>query len=108
MRRLLALVLVAGCARSAPETGATAAAIVGGSEDAGDPAVARLDLVGGACTGALIAPTVILTAAHCAAPAVGMAAPGVAAFGPGGAIGFSETIAIAAVGIARDWPPESP
>ncbi len=105
--RLLCLVLVAGCARSAPEAGAAAAAIVGGTDDPGDPAVAQLVLVGGACTGALIAPTVVLTAAHCAAPAVGAASPGTAAFGPGGAAGFTETIAVASVWVARDWPRES-
>ncbi|MCE9575869.1 MAG: trypsin-like serine protease [Deltaproteobacteria bacterium] len=104
MRRLLGLALIAGCAPSGPDTGARAAAIVGGSDDLGDPAVARLELVGGACTGALIAPTVILTAAHCAAPAVGAAAPGTASFGPGGATGFTESIPITTVWIARDWP----
>jgi V8-like Glu-specific endopeptidase len=104
VRAPLVLLALVACAPAAPDTGAAPAMILGGTDDAGDPAVAALTLAGAGCSGALIAPTVILTAAHCAAPAVGLAAPGTAAFGPGGAAGFTETIAITAVWVARDWP----
>lgn len=58
------------------------APIIGGSVDVGDPAVVHVDVDGGACTGALIAPTVVLTAAHCATAATGTVSvgPGVGAF----------------------------
>ena len=46
--------------------GAAGSAIVGGAEDAEHPAVVALTFQGQAfCSGALIAPTVVLTAAHC-------------------------------------------
>jgi hypothetical protein len=60
------LLLVAGCGAPAPD--ATRAAITNGAADPGDPAVAAVIDASGvvACSGALIAPHVVLTAAHCA------------------------------------------
>jgi Trypsin len=61
------VVLVAGCGAAGPGPGTTRAAITNGAADSGDPAVAAvLDATGAvACSGALIAPHVVLTAAHC-------------------------------------------
>jgi hypothetical protein len=44
------------------------APIVGGSDDAGDPAVVEVSIGGGQCSGVVVAPRVVLTAAHCVAP----------------------------------------
>jgi uncharacterized protein (TIGR03382 family) len=73
----LAAVLVLGPAAA----GATTRPVVGGTPSAAgaDPAVAAL-VVGGraSCTAALVAPRVLLTAAHCAAPLLERGAPGTA------------------------------
>ena len=65
------MLFVAGCAGSSP-IGALSADIVGGSVTSADPAIVLLrgrlsngDLL---CTGTVIAPTVVLTAAHCVDP----------------------------------------
>jgi len=60
--------LVAGCAAGPGDLASDRAAITGGTLDQGDPAVAAL-LGGGQlhCTATLIAPDVLLTAAHCLA-----------------------------------------
>ncbi|WP_437492245.1 trypsin-like serine protease [Sorangium sp. So ce1014] len=54
------------------ETDATAAGIIGGTIDEGDPAVAMLQITRGdasvTCTASVIAPKVLLTAAHCVQP----------------------------------------
>ena len=47
------------------------APIIGGSEDAGDPAVVSITIGGGQCSGVVVAPRVVVTAAHCIAPGVG-------------------------------------
>lgn len=59
------LVLAFGC--DPPDAGTGAAAIIGGAPTSGDPEVVGL-LIGGeiACTGAVVDPWVVVTAAHCA------------------------------------------
>lgn len=71
MKRLLPLFFLLACEPVAEPTGHTAAGIIGGSPDEGDPAVVLLaayspDLtVLDLCTATLVAPDVLLTAAHC-------------------------------------------
>ena len=65
------------------------APIVGGTPDAADPAVVRVEIAGATCTGALIAPTVVLTAAHCVIPGES----GTVSVGPGEGA-FTETASI--------------
>jgi secreted trypsin-like serine protease len=66
--RWLALALAAsalGCTAQAP-LGAAQAAIVGGSADTADPAVVLVNIGNFAiCTGEVVSPHVVLTAAHC-------------------------------------------
>ncbi len=50
---------------------ASLAPIVGGGEDTGDPAVVAIDVGGGQCSGVVVAPRVVVTAAHCIAPGPG-------------------------------------
>lgn len=69
----LVLAVLVGCASPAP--GALARPIIGGSLDTGDPAVVLLVSFPpdrstlNTCTATVIAPTVLLTAAHCVDPA---------------------------------------
>lgn len=64
--------------------GSSEQSVIGGSADSRDPAVAAV-FVGGLCTGTLVAPQVVLTAAHCVADAIvaGATSGGTVRFGDG-------------------------
>ena len=54
--------------------------IIGGAGDASDPAVVEVVIAGGQCSGVVVAPRVVVTAAHCAKP------------GPGGTVGAAQIV----------------
>lgn len=65
MRAIAALVLVAACSQAEPPA-ERALPIIGGAVDHDHGSVVLLDLAGyGVCSGTLVAPRVVLTAAHC-------------------------------------------
>jgi hypothetical protein len=70
---LIGLAMSACADESSDEADSVSSPIIGGSADNVDSAVAELYLVNGKthslCTGTLVAPTVLLTAAHCVIPA---------------------------------------
>src|SRR5690606_9852007 len=64
--RLVLALSFAACAAPPADLGATGQPIVDGTPETGRPAVVYLyRLDGAACTGAIIAPRVVLTANHC-------------------------------------------
>jgi V8-like Glu-specific endopeptidase len=63
---VLVVIVGAACARPAEDPTARRLPIVGGSVDTGDPAVVAITYFGqDFCTGTLVAPRVVVTAAHC-------------------------------------------
>src|SRR4051794_36251646 len=88
---LLAMLSVLSGCHGVSTSGELSQSIVGGTVDNGDPGVVlllRLSQQGAEiCTGSVIAPQLVLTAAHCVAPdsgGQGQAPPGGQPTGPGG------------------------
>lgn len=85
----LTLLLLSGCA---VDLGGVEQGIVGGERNTGDPAVALLDLGDGLCTGTVISPKVIITAAHClVVPAAQISAHFVNAEGESGEVIYASS-----------------
>jgi hypothetical protein len=108
----LLILAASACGDGSGEASSSSAApIIGGALDAGDPAVVALARVQGnqvtsLCSGTLVSPTVVLTAAHCVVP-VSSGSPGPVSAGSLYAV-FGETIgspASTAAVYAVDWDP---
>ncbi len=94
--RSIALLLLASCSSVAIDP----IAIVGGAPSR-DARVVAVTIAGGACSGVLVAPSVVVTAAHCAVPGVGMANPGVV--DDGAVVPSGTTSQITQLWVARDY-----
>src|SRR5687767_352154 len=69
-RRLLLLLALAGCTSELADTESTAQPIIGGFATDAYPSVVKIESTTGLCSGTLVSPTVILTAAHCVNPSI--------------------------------------
>lgn len=87
------LALVACQAQPEPDLTTEALPIIGGNPAPNDDSVVMLVTADGQCTGTLISPTVVLTAAHCVAETIasGSSFSGRVSFGPATGSFFEET-----------------
>lgn len=118
IRGMCLCVLVVGCAQAAEAPSPVteegdSGAIVGGSADADDPSVVAVygqqpgARSGFLCTGSVIAPTVILTAAHCVSPVeTGAGAQFVVITGPNIDKSSAQQLAVSAVHANPLWSPD--
>ncbi len=101
------IALLQGCIQEEPDLGVRAPHIVGGEPAPNQDAVARVIVAGDPCSGSLIAPAIVITAAHCLERAIALeSTEGDVAFGPGG-VGepddFTEQIEVRDVLIHRRY-----
>jgi MYXO-CTERM domain-containing protein len=70
LRAVLLLAALAACAEQPAETGEVSQPIIGGFDTTLYPSVGMIQSTSGLCSGTLVTPTVILTAAHCIYPSI--------------------------------------